>query len=73
MLHAINFVVELVLVTFVFTLMFRYVPESRLPWKRLWVGAAFTAILFNIGTFLIGIYLGKAAVGSAYGPPDPSW
>jgi membrane protein len=66
-LQAINFVVSFAVITSIFAVTFRYVPDTRLRWKPLWIGAAFTAFLFTIGKFLIGLYLGKAAVGSAYG------
>ena len=66
-LQAINFIVSFAVITCIFAVTFRYVPDIRLRWKPLWIGAAFTAFLFTIGKFLIGLYLGKAAVGSAYG------
>ncbi|HEY4085542.1 MAG TPA: YihY/virulence factor BrkB family protein [Bryobacteraceae bacterium] len=53
--------------TALFALIFRYVPAKRLAWRTVWIGGAMTALLFTIGKFLIGLYLGKAAVGSAYG------
>jgi membrane protein len=64
---AINFVVSLAGVTVLFALIFRYVPEIKIPWRQIWIGATVTALLFTIGKLLIGLYLGKAAVGSAYG------
>ena len=66
-LHGINFVISLAGVIVLFALIFRYVPETTIAWKNIWVGATVTALLFTIGKFLIGLYLGKAAVGSAYG------
>ena len=66
-LNAINFAVSLAGITVLFALIFRYVPETKIAWEQIWIGAAVTALLFTIGKFLIGIYLGKAAVGSAYG------
>ena len=66
-LNAINFVLSLAGTSVVFALIFRYVPEAKIAWKGIWIGAAVTALLFTIGKFLIGLYLGKAAVGSAYG------
>jgi membrane protein len=66
-LQTINFVVSIAGVWALFALIFRYVPDTRMPWHPVWVGAAVTALLFTIGKFLIGLYLGKAAVGSAYG------
>jgi membrane protein len=66
-LQIINFAVSLTGVSVLFALIFRYVPDVRMPWRGLWVGATVTALLFTIGKFLIGLYMGKAAVGSAYG------
>jgi membrane protein len=43
------------------------VPETQIAWKDVWIGAIATAFLFTIGKFLIGLYLGKAGVSSAYG------
>jgi len=48
-------------------LIFRYVPDVRLRWRDLWQGALSTALLFTIGKALLGLYLGKTAVASAYG------
>jgi membrane protein len=66
-LTAINFVVSLAGVAVLFALIFRYVPETKTAWRNVWIGASVTALLFTIGKSLIGLYLGKAAVGSAYG------
>ena len=63
----VNFVVSLGVVASLFALIFRFVPDIRLPWADIWRGAALTAILFTIGKTAIGIYLGKAGVGSPYG------
>ncbi len=67
LLGAINFVVSLAGTVVLFALMFRYVPEARIRWSKVWLGAVVTGVLFTIGKFLIGLYLGKAGVGSAYG------
>jgi membrane protein len=64
---AINFAISLAGTAVLFALIFRYVPETRIGWKVVWIGASVTAVLFTAGKFLIGVYLGKAAVGSAYG------
>jgi membrane protein len=65
--EAVNFVISLGVVTVLFTLILRFVPDARLPWRDILSGAALTAVLFTLGKTLIGIYLGKAGVGSAYG------
>src|SRR4029077_14763233 len=66
-LNGINILVSLAGTSVLFALIFRYVPETRTPWNRIRAGAIATAFLFTIGKSLIGLYLGKAAVGSAYG------
>jgi len=66
-LGGINFVVSLAGIAFAFALIFKYVPDAEIAWKDVWVGAIATAFFFTLGKFLIGLYLGKAAVGSAYG------
>jgi membrane protein len=66
-LSAINLGGSLAATIGLFALIFRYVPETRIPWRDIWIGGAVTAALFTAGKFAIGLYLGKAAVGSAYG------
>lgn len=65
--HFFNIVVSLVVVTVLFALIYRVVPSTRIEWRDVWVGAFVTAVLFTTGKSLIGLYLGKASVGSAYG------
>jgi membrane protein len=50
-----------------FALLFKYVPQVKLAWVDVWIGGAVTAILFSIGKFAIGYYLGKSAFSSVYG------
>ena len=63
----INFGFSLAVVTLLFGLIFKYIPDAKIAWRDVWLGAAVTAVLFTIGKFLLGLYLGKAAVGSSYG------
>lgn len=63
----VNLAVSLGVITFLFALIFRYVPDVRIAWRDVWMGAAFTAILFTIGQTIIGIYLGRSDVATAYG------
>ncbi len=62
-----NAMVSMVVITLLFALIYRLVPSTRIRWSDVWVGAAVTAVLFTIGKYLIGLYLSKASVGSAYG------
>lgn len=65
--ESMNFVFSVAVITGMFSLIFRVVPTIKLPWRSIWRGAALTAVLFTAGKTLIGIYLGKAGIGSAYG------
>ena len=62
-----DFIVSLGLMTFLFCLMFKYVPDVKIAWKDVFVGAVITAVLFLFGKFLLGVYLSKGSLGSAYG------
>jgi membrane protein len=66
-LQAMNFVFSFSAITCLFALIFRYVPDARIPWRNIWIGSVVTAFLFTIGKFLLGLYLGIATVVSAYG------
>ncbi|PSB23008.1 YihY/virulence factor BrkB family protein [filamentous cyanobacterium CCP2] len=63
----VNFAVSFAAITFLFALIYRVLPDVKIAWGDVWIGAAVTALLFTIGRTLIGIYLGSVAVGSAYG------
>lgn len=62
-----EFTVSLGVITGLFALIFRFVPDAEISWKDVWVGAAITSLFFGVGKALIGLYLGRAAVGSPYG------
>ena len=66
-LHAANFVVNFLVLTLLFAMMFKYLPDSDVGWCDVWIGAALTALLFNLGKFLIALYLGKQGLESTYG------
>ena len=59
--------VSLLVLTFVFALFFKYVPDAEISWRDVWLGGLLTAALFTLGKTAIGAYLGQASVGSAYG------
>ena len=59
--------VSLLVLTFVFALFFKYVPDAEISWRDVWLGGLLTAVLFTLGKTAIGVYLGQASVGSAYG------
>ncbi len=66
-----NFVVSFGLLTLLFLLIYRLVPDLVLPWRTLWTGAAVSALLFVIGKGLLALYFTEAGVGSAYGAAGP--
>ena len=59
--------VSLLVLTFVFALFYKYVPDAEIGWRDVWLGGLITAVLFTLGKTAIGFYLGQASVGSAYG------
>jgi membrane protein len=65
--HAAQLLVSTLVLTALFAIVFRYLAQSRVSWRDVRAGAAVTAVLFVIGKFALGIYLGKTAVGSAFG------
>ena len=58
---------SLVLITVLFAMIFKILPDVNLQWRDVWIGAALTSILFAVGRMLIGAYLGRATVGRGYG------
>lgn len=63
----IQLIVSLGVITVLFAMIFRYLPDTEIEWRDVWLGAGFTAFLFVIGKFALGLWLGKGSVGSAYG------
>jgi membrane protein len=59
--------ISLLILTFMFALFFKYVPDAEIRWRDVWLGGLLTAVLFTLGKTAIGVYLGRASVGSAYG------
>ena len=66
-LEIINSVFSFVIITLCFAMIYRFLPRARIGWRDVWLGAAFTALLFTVGKLLIGLYLGSANIGSTYG------
>ncbi|MCA1751934.1 MAG: YihY/virulence factor BrkB family protein [Flavobacteriales bacterium] len=65
--QVIDFVISTGVIMVLFALIFRFLPDARAQWSTIWRGAFVTAVLFNIGVFLLGYYFGKAEPGSMYG------
>jgi membrane protein len=66
-LEIVNFLISLGASTFLFALIFRFVPRVTLPWRVVALGATVSALLFVIGKAILGAYLNWAGIGSAYG------
>jgi membrane protein len=66
-LHVINGAVSIAVITLLFALLYSYVPDAEVRWRDVWVGALVTAILFAVGKFTLGLYLGRSEPGSAFG------
>jgi membrane protein len=65
--QSLDFLLSLFVVTLLFAAIYKVLPDVKVPWRNLWVGAGVTALLFNLGKYLIGLYLGSSGVGSTYG------
>lgn len=62
-----NFIISMGVTTGLFALMFRYIPDYKLPWNVVTIGAALTAVLFTVGKYLIGLYVGSAGIATPFG------
>ena len=65
--HTLNFIFSLSIITFLFALMFKILPDAKIKWRLVWIGAFITSLLFVIGKTLLGLYFGNANPGSSYG------
>lgn len=66
-LNVVNIVFSFVMTTAMFALIYKYIPSVKIRWGEVWIGALITAALFNVGKFLIGLYMTKSAVASGFG------
>jgi membrane protein len=66
-LPALDLLLSLGLSTVLFAMIFKYVPKEEIDWGDVWIGGVVTACLFSIGKLLIGLYLGRSSLSSAYG------
>jgi len=62
-----NFLVSFGVITVLFAAIYKILPDAKIAWDDVWIGAAITAFLFTVGKLLIGLYLGNASFGSTYG------
>jgi membrane protein len=65
--HVLDFAVSFGVLTTIFALIYKVMPRAKVEWHDVWIGAATTAVLFTIGKFLIGLYLGKSSIGTSFG------
>ncbi len=63
----VNFGVSLGILALLFAMIFKILPDAKIAWKDVWVGSWVTAILFAVGKFALGFYIGNGSVGSTYG------
>jgi membrane protein len=66
-LQIVNLVGSFVVITLLFAAIYKVLPNVKIAWRDVWLGAAFTSVLFAIGKTLIGLYLGKSSASSSYG------
>lgn len=67
LVYIVNLALTFLIISFLFAIIFKVLPDAKVRWKHVIVGAVTTAILFMIGKFAIGMYLGSSKVGTAYG------
>jgi membrane protein len=65
--HTFDLLVSFAFITLLFAVIYKFVPDVRIAWSDVWIGAAATSLLFSVGKFLIGYYLGHSTVTSIYG------
>jgi membrane protein len=67
LLQIVNTVISIGVITVLFALMYKFLPDAEIAWQDVWVGAFFTSIFFSLGKTAIGLYLGNSAVASSFG------
>ncbi len=65
--QVINIGLSLTVITVLFALIFKFLPDAKIAWRDVWIGAFVTSLLFTIGKFGLGLYLGTSSVGSSFG------
>ena len=66
-LHTVNALGSFTVITGLFAMIFKVLPDAPVTWRDVWFGAVLTSVLFTVGKFALGVYLGHAGLGSAYG------
>jgi membrane protein len=65
--HIVNDIVSVLTITVLFAMIYKFLPDVKIAWGDVWLGSAFTALLFTFGKFLLSLYLGYTSVTSAFG------
>ena len=65
--QVLNFLLSFGIITLLFAMIFKILPDVRVSWQNTWLGAAFSALAFNVGKFVLGFYLARTSVSSSYG------
>lgn len=65
--EGLNALGSLCVITLMIAMIYRFLPDVRIPWRDVWLGALVTAVLFTVGKSALGLYLGRATFGSSYG------
>lgn len=66
-MKVLHFFISFGVITLLFAMIYKFLPDVKITWDDVWIGAAATALLFTIGKFFIGMYLGRSSTASAYG------
>jgi membrane protein len=66
-LQVTGFLASFAVIAVLFAMMFKWLPDTPIAWRDVWLGAILTAVLFEVGKFLIGLYIGKQGLESTYG------
>jgi membrane protein len=67
LVQSLNSILSVAVITLLFAMLFKFLPDARIAWHDVWIGAFITAALFTVGKFALGFYLGKSGVASSYG------
>lgn len=67
LMHVLDIVVSIAVVTLMFALMYKILPRVKIAWRDVWFGAFVTSLLFTIGKFVVGLYIGQSKVASGFG------
>jgi len=65
--YALDLLISFLFITALFAMIYKFLPDVQIRWRDVWIGAALTSLLFSIGEFLIGLYLGHSTMTSSYG------